>query len=131
MSRSYYCLLCIYAVMYFIMSLKARPLCEIIEDIKRFLETYSGNQAQLANAIGVHQSTISRALQSLDRKRLSKGLVKLCINANISLNIPDNASTPDPCTNQELIAALTDVWDGSSAHAKALAKIIRDLKLLH
>lgn len=130
-SGSYHCLLCIYAVIYPIMELKARPLCEIIEDIKLFLDNYDGNQEKLAEHIGVSQSTISRALRSLDRRRLSKGLRNICIYANIPTTTPTITSPPDPRKNKELISALAEVWDGSPAHAKALAKIIRDLKLLH
>jgi transcriptional regulator with XRE-family HTH domain len=112
------------------MSNNARPISEISEDINRFLASYHGGQEALANAMGVNQSTISRALKGSARKRLSKGLKKLCDYAGIPLTKPVTASPPDPRTNPNLISALAEVWDGSSAHARALAKIIRDLKLL-
>ena len=112
------------------MANNTRPLSEISEDINRFLASYSGGQEALAKAMGVSQSTISRALRGGTRKRLSKGLRSLCNYAGISLTKPVVAFTPDPRTNPDLISALAEVWDGSSAHARVLAKIIRDLKLL-
>lgn len=34
------------------------------------------------------------------------------------------------CLNQELISAQAETWDGSAGHAKALAVVIRSLRML-
>ncbi len=106
----------------------ARPIEDIIRDLKLFLASYPGTQDKLANLAGVHQSTISRALSAKGRKRLSKSLGMLCNYANIKTEI--GISVTDPRENQDLIASLAEVWNGTPEHAKALAKVIRSLKNL-
>jgi len=110
------------------MSTRARPLNDVIRDLNEFLLGYPGKQSKLAKDAGVNQSTISRALHSKGRSRHSGGLVKLCIFANIPLTLSHEAPLPDPSTSPELMEALAQVWDGSPNHAKAIARIIRDLQ---
>lgn len=115
---------------YTVMASNARHLNSIVNDLKAFLETYDGTQQELAKSTGVSQSTISRLSEPATKKNLSKGIKQLCKYANISLTEVVNALNPDPCSNTDLVAALREVWDGTPAHAKALAKVIRDLKHL-
>lgn len=96
----------------------------------QFLGEDHGIQKDIARKAGVHQSTISRIKAGEKRVRYSKGLRKLCKYARIPIEIEIPASPPDPTGNEELMRALAEVWDGSIAHAKALARLIRDTKHL-
>lgn len=108
---------------------RARPVNDIFLDLKRFLEAYSGNQSELAKQAGVDPSTISRAMHSARRARLSGPLRELCTIANISLVIAPTALRPDPSSSPELMEALSEVWDGSQSHAKVISKLLRDLRM--
>lgn len=108
----------------------ARPPEDIFKDIRQYLSENAGLQRELAAHAGVHQSTISRIKAGKPRVRLSDGLLRLCSYASIPLTSEIPASPADPRDNRLLIDALGEVWDGSHSHAKALAKLIRDLKHL-
>ena len=108
----------------------ARPLNDIARDLEKYLRHYPGSQTELANKAGVSQSTISRAMNLQERKRISNGLLALCNYAGILTVTPDSASRVDPKKNSDLIGALQEVWDGSEERAKVLAKVIRSLKPL-
>jgi len=108
----------------------ARPPEDIFRDIRCYLNDNPSVQRVLAAHAGVHQSTISRIKAGETRVRLSNGLLRLCNYAGIAIVYEIPASTPDPRDNHLLMAALGEVWDGSHGHAKALAKLIRDLKRL-
>jgi len=108
----------------------ARPPEDIFRDIRQYLSENPALQHVLAAHAGVHQSTISRIKAGKPRVRLSDGLLKICTYASIPIVAEIPASTPDPRENRHLMAALGEVWDGSNGHAKALAKLIRDLKRL-
>jgi DNA-binding phage protein len=73
----------------------------------------------IANECGMGQSTVYRALNG-NPKRMSKALYKLCNYANIDTK--NITSEPENCTI--LMTALKQVWDGSEAHAKRLAKLL-------
>jgi len=112
------------------MTYHSRPLDEITRDLNRFLADQPESQADIAKKAGVNQSTVSRVQMGEPRARVSKGLRKLCNYANIPIEIESLASPPDPRGNSDLMSALAEVWDGSPAHAKAFARLIRDLKPL-
>jgi transcriptional regulator with XRE-family HTH domain len=81
-------------------------------------------QEQVAQATGVQQSTVQRLLASRP-KRYTRALRAVCKYAKISLL--SRAPREDPAKNQQLISALRHVWDGSPAHADALAQVIKSL----
>jgi len=112
------------------MHTQTRPPLEIIQELCDFLRQHPGKQMDIAKIVGVHQSTISRVQAVKSRKRISGGLLKLCKYAKITTEIEFTASNPDPSTNHDLMSALKDVWDGTPGHARALARLIRDLNLL-
>lgn len=84
-------------------------------------------QAEIASAIGASQSQVSRVLSG-HIKHHTKLLEKLCIYAKNQLPYIDK---PDVRKNSELMSALAEVWDGTEAHAQALAQVIRSLARLH
>jgi len=83
-------------------------------------------QQELSNELCVSQSQISRVLGGKSGGR-SKLLQQICSYASKA----ETAVTADQVrTNDELIGALTDIWDGSPEHAHALATVIRALGVL-
>lgn len=109
---------------------QTRPPEDLSRDLMQFLADYQGAQEDLARKAGVHQSTVSRIKGGETRVRLSKGLRKLCKYAKIKIETEIPASPQDPTGNTDLMSALAEVWDGTAAHAKALARLIRDTKHL-
>jgi|TARA_R110002167_G_scaffold342253_1_gene551043 hypothetical protein len=73
----------------------------------------------IANACGMTQSTVYRALKG-DPKRMTTGLNKLCVYANI--NPKDFTDSPEQ--SETLMNALKQVWDGTEMHAKQLARLL-------
>ena len=85
------------------------------------------SQLEIAAATGIDQSQVSRILNG-EFRRSSKNVQKLCLYANSLLGISEK---PSPATNQVLMLAIGDVWDGTDKHAMALATVIRSLSSLH
>lgn len=84
-------------------------------------------QAVIADAVGASQSQVSRVLsgQTSAHSKLAKDI---CIYV-LGASAPKTQSAVS--ANEELMAALADVWDGTPAHARALATVIRSLTLLN
>lgn len=83
-------------------------------------------QAQIASALGASQPQVSRILQG-------KGLRHSRLHEEVCLYIERLAGgvTPEAVReNDDLIDALAETWNGSAAHAKALATVIRSLAVL-
>lgn len=83
-------------------------------------------QSQLADRLGASQSQISRILsgRSVTRSKLAE---EVCLYAE---TIGTGVSLKAVTQNQELLEAVRQAWDGSAAHAKALATVIRSLAVL-
>jgi transcriptional regulator with XRE-family HTH domain len=112
------------------MTYHARPVEEIVREARAFLKGCGLNQSDIAKNAGLNQSTISRLMGGKERQRISNGLQKLCNYAGIKLFSIAPAYHGNPSENTDLMGALGEVWDGTPAHAKALARLIRDLNLL-
>jgi len=84
-------------------------------------------QAAIAEAVCASQSQVSRVLsgKSRRRSRLFDTVCKYVFSVN---NANDGLRTPQDC--DQLMRALGEVWDGSEAHAEALALVIRSLGAL-
>lgn len=83
-------------------------------------------QSQIAEALGVSQGQVSRILGGKVR-RASRLFKDVCLYVERM----DQGVTADAVReNEELINALQATWNGSSAHAKALAAVIRSTKAL-
>jgi transcriptional regulator with XRE-family HTH domain len=81
------------------------------------------SQAELAKLAGVSQATVSRALRETNQKH-SDARKKLFIYAGLE-DMSDPSST---ARGINLVsAAFSKIWDGSDAHALAVARIIESL----
>lgn len=94
-----------------------------LEQVRLAVESKEVTQTLISSETGVDQSQISRILSG-DAKRLSKNVLKLCSYAN-SLG---TQRTNDPVQSQPLMHALSTVWDGTPAHAEAIAAVILSLR---
>jgi len=89
--------------------------------LKAVLQGAGQPQESIAKAANVSQAAVSRVLDKCPRRQGS-AFKKLCIYArNISLE-PDR---PHPATNESLMAALRETWDGSEEQAEALVGVLR------
>lgn len=84
------------------------------------------SQSEVGVALGISQSQASRLLSG-NVKRYEKLFERLCIYASSRLHGVPHARVQE---NTALIAALAEVWDGTPAHAIALATVIRSLSAL-
>lgn len=84
------------------------------------------SQLELANALSVSQSQISRVLSG-KATRVTPLMHKLCDYLMGSLS---SASVDRVRENRELLEAIAFAWDGSPRHAEALATVIRSLRAL-
>jgi transcriptional regulator with XRE-family HTH domain len=83
-------------------------------------------QMEIARRFGASQAQVSRVLSghSVSRSKLAK---EICIYAEtLSAGVTRDAVVD----NAELLDAICQVWDGSAAHARALATVIRSLAVL-
>jgi transcriptional regulator with XRE-family HTH domain len=96
---------------------------QIAARIQHQRESDNKSQEQLAKIAEADQSTVSRILQG-KICRMTMPLVKLCKYANIDLA----NESPNPAYNKLLMDALKQVWDGTEADAKVIARILLDLQ---
>lgn len=83
-------------------------------------------QSQIAEALGASQGQVSRILGG-KVLRTSRLFEEVCLYVERM----DRGVTAEAVReNEELISALRETWNGSSAHAKALATVIRSTKAL-
>jgi transcriptional regulator with XRE-family HTH domain len=102
-----------YAVLFINMQQLSEKLCN-------FITTRGLSQEELASEAGVSQSTVSRALRRFP-ERHSQAVIKLCNYAGIELK-NDMGSTA--IGTKQVLKAFEEIWDGSDAHATAIARII-------
>ena len=83
-------------------------------------------QEEIAAGVGASQSQVSRVLGGQGRRfsRLSEEVC--CYVERLIHEVSAEAVREHP----DLIDAIRETWDGSSAHAKALATVIRSLAAL-
>lgn len=85
------------------------------------------SQEEIADRIGASQSQVSRVLSGRGR-RFSRLSEEVCCHVERLIHEVSISAVRE---NSELISAIRETWDGSSAHAKALAAVIRSLAALH
>ncbi len=83
-------------------------------------------QAQIAADLGASQSQVSRILQG-QGLRASRLAEEVCLYVE---KHEGGVTTDSVKGNEDLVSALTVTWDGSAAHARALAAVIRSLSAL-
>lgn len=83
-------------------------------------------QLEIASALSVNQSQVSRIFRGKVRRHTNT-LMRICeyvVNRSAS-------TTPEAVRqNDILIEAVADVWDGTEQDARALAAVIRSLRML-
>ncbi|MFZ2266233.1 MAG: helix-turn-helix domain-containing protein [Azonexus sp.] len=84
------------------------------------------SQAEVAEIVGASQPQISRILKG-NGVRATRLAEEICLYAE---RLEGGVTTEAVCSNQELINALAETWDGSARHAKAIAVVIRSLRML-
>ncbi|TCV81067.1 helix-turn-helix domain-containing protein [Sulfurirhabdus autotrophica] len=94
-----------------------------LDRLRHAVEAKVITQTQIASAIGVDQSQVSRILAG-QLIRASSNVQKLCKFAN-QLAV---FGMHDPRRNTLLMDALSSVWDGSPEHATAIANVILSLR---
>jgi len=83
-------------------------------------------QSQIAEALGASQGQVSRILGGKVR-RASRLHEEVCLFVE---RLGQGVTAEAVKANDDLISALRETWNGSSAHAKALAAVIRSTKAL-
>lgn len=84
------------------------------------------SQSEVADIVGACQPQISRILKG-EGIRATKLVEEVCLYAE---KLDGGVTAEAVCANQELITTLAETWDGSAGHAKALAVVIRSLRML-
>lgn len=85
------------------------------------------SQAQVAAFVGASQGQVSRLLGG-KVQRISKLFEEICLYAE---RLEGGVSVEMVQSNDDLLRALAETWDGTAEHAKALANVIRSLSGLH
>lgn len=114
-----------YVFMYCCPMASAPEICEMTA-LALQLRRKKITQSEIASALCVSQSQVSRALSGKSGKRsgLMERICKYVYDARAQVTAELVRS------NDELIGALTQTWDGSSEHAHALATVIRSLVVM-
>jgi transcriptional regulator with XRE-family HTH domain len=81
-------------------------------DIERLLREEGIDQASLANRLGIDQSSVSRALNGLTKPTAPA-------HARICAYMQERRLSASP------LDVVSEVWDGSDEHARALSELIR------
>lgn len=68
------------------------------------------------------QASVSRACRPQGRKRITKGLLRLCNYAKIMTDGP--LEKPRLGEHAVLMKAIYEAWDGTQEHALGLARVI-------
>ncbi len=88
--------------------------------IRECMRKNGWSQAQLAAKAGVHQSTVSRALEGItDRHSKARHRLALYVEEK---EPADRVSKEGGA--KRVMTAFNRIWDGSEAHAASIAKII-------
>ena len=85
---------------------------DVAKELNTLLSRQGITQAELARRAKVSQPTVSRAIRRAPERR-SKGYARLCNYIHEEI---DEVPLPAPVRD-----ALAEIWDGSPAHAEALA----------
>ena len=92
----------------------------------RIFQERGVSQNDVANFVGASQGQISRILSG-GVQRSSRLFEEVCLYAE---RLGGGITTDAVIANEELVKALAETWDGSAAHSKALAIVIRSLAAL-
>lgn len=99
---------------------------EIARQFKKYLDDNRITEQTVADATDIDQSYISR-IKNGKFKIVTDKVKRVCEYASIDL---ESARKNSSAEKDILTSAIDEVWDGTEKQAKALAKVIRSLKLL-
>jgi transcriptional regulator with XRE-family HTH domain len=94
-----------------------------LDQLRTLVSSRLTSQTEIAMATGIDQSQISRILAG-QVKRVSRNVAELCKFANQFYASGQN----DPSRSAVLMGALRAIWDGSPAHAEAIASVLLSLR---
>lgn len=96
------------------------------ENALRICQVHGISQADIAAHVGASQPQVSRILKG-ECVRVSRLFEEVCLFVE---QFEAGVTVEAVRANKDLIEALRVTWDGSAAHAKALAAVIRSMALL-
>lgn len=99
----------------------------VSREIAAWMKQEERSQTVIAQAVGVHQSQVSRIIRG-DFKCLSPHVLKLCAFAGI--DVGQLQAQTNRGGSKRLQQAVAEIWDGSSQHEEALVKVITSLRHL-
>jgi transcriptional regulator with XRE-family HTH domain len=101
-----------------------------VERIRACMRREKLGQSQLAEAAGVSQATVSRALSGAEHVRHSRAHLKLM--SYVGKTQPDGGKVRQRSKSnvKRINEAFAKIWDGSAVHAAVVAQIIEDLGAL-
>jgi transcriptional regulator with XRE-family HTH domain len=91
--------------------------------LRSLLAESGRSQAEIAQAAGISQSTVSRALSS-NSKRHARARVKLAAYARALMPVNTYLSSDQ---EKAVVKAFGRIWDGSRAHGEAIVRVIHAL----
>lgn len=97
-----------------------------LAEVSHRLRRLEVNQVELANALNVSQSQISRVLSG-ETSMSSRVAIDIC---NYVISRTQKTGRERVRASDELLDAVSAVWDGTPGHARALSAVIRSLTLL-
>lgn len=99
---------------------------KLLNSLAAAVRTRQISQLQLAKAVGIDQSQVSRILAGQAR-RSSPNLKKLCNYASSLREMDDGDLASHVHTLEE---AVKRIWDGSPAHAEALEAVLGAMEVV-
>ena len=103
-----------------------RDVQNALSRLRQAIDVGLVSQSDISRATGIHQSQVSRILSGSSR-RASPNVLTLCKFANEM----ERFANTNPASNPLLMDALRAVWNGSEAHAEAIAGLLLTLKRFH
>ena len=98
-----------------------RHVADLVRDLLAFCESENLTVSEFARKAEVPQPTVHRILNRPRSNRITRHLQTLCNYADIPIFVADK---PDPSQNGVIMSALREVWDGTEASARAIAKML-------
>lgn len=102
------------------------PFPQNAEHLRHEIKLLGLTQIAVSSAVKASQSQVSRVLsgQTSMKSRLAQDI---CIYVSSKQR---RGSPRQIASNTDLMDAIASVWDGTPSHARAMAAVIRSLKLL-
>jgi transcriptional regulator with XRE-family HTH domain len=100
---------------------------DLAQRLRNLLEAGNLSQAKLAQIVGVSQPTVSRALSGRPARRRGQARERLFIYASTEADT-DVLGGDRAAGRSIVLTAFDQIWDGSPAHAEAVARVVTALR---